>query len=150
MSPFILFRLSVVVPFILTVAAVIYAFWAEASFSQEWKDIFAWNGDGGMIPYSMDDASIATWIFVLTLSLTAIVAMLNQILFFFCWKPSRMIFLITNILMYPAILLLGLSVLAPVEYMLYQLSAFISGISLALAFYSPVAQRFSSSPNANP
>ena len=59
-----------------------------------------------------------------------------------------MIFLITSILLYPAMLLFGLSILTPVEYVLYEIAAFASGVSLALAFYSPVAKRFSNTPNA--
>ncbi len=99
-----------------------------------------------MIPYSMDDASVGTWFFIVTVGVTALVGMLNQIALFFYWKPSRMIFLFTCLPLYLSTLLFGLSVLSPLEYLLYELSAFISGISVALAFYSPVAQKFSVDP----
>ena len=145
MNAFTLFRISVVAPLLLSLAGVVYAFFAEATFSQDWKDIFAWNGDGGLIPHSLEDASIGTWIFVLTVGTVALVAFLNQILLFFYWRRSRLIFVITSAFLYPAMLFLGLSILTPVEYVLYELSAFFSGISMALAYYSPVALRFSPS-----
>jgi len=39
-------------------------------------------------------------------------------------------------------LLFGLTILTPIEYVLYEISAFLSGVTLALAYYSPVAERF--------
>lgn len=148
MSPFTLFRISIIAPVVLWIAGVAYSVLAESSFSQDWKDVLAWNGNGGMIPNSLSDVSIAEWAFILSVGLTAVVAVLNQILLFFYWKPSRVIYLVTSILFYPTILLCGLTVFTPVEYMLYDLATFISGVSLALAFYSPVAQRFTTKPNA--
>jgi hypothetical protein len=148
MSPFALFRISVIAPIVLSIAGTAYAFLAESSFSQDWKDVLAWNGNGEMISHSLGDASAAEWAFMLFAGVIIVVAVVNQILFFFYWKHSRVIFLITWILSYPAILLCGLNVFTPVEYMLYDLAAFISGVSLALAFYSPVARRFTENPNA--
>jgi hypothetical protein len=142
MNIFSVFRLSVVAPIVLSGIGVSYAILAEASFSQDWRDILAWSGDGGIIPDDLGTAPVWTWILIGFFGLAAVVALVNQVLLFFYWKPSRTIYLATCILLSPAMLFMGLSILTPIEYMLYEVSTFISGITLALAYYSPVAERF--------
>lgn len=142
MNAFLLFRVSVIAPLILSGAGVAYALLAEASFSRDWQDVIAWNGDGDVFPDDPATASVWTWIFIGFFGLAAVVALVNQVLLFFYWKPSRTIYLASCILFYPALLFMGLSILTPVEYMLFELSAFVSGITLALVYYSPVAERF--------
>ena len=142
MNVFTVFRLSVVAPIVLSGIAVAYAILAEASFFQNWQDILAWNGDGGIFPDDPSTASIPTWIIIGCIGLTVVVALVNHVLLFFYWKPSRAIYFVTCILLYPSMLFMGLSIFTPVEYVLYEVAAFISGITLALAYYSPVAERF--------
>lgn len=142
MKVFFLFRLSIIAPVALSGIGIAYAILAESSFSQDWQDIITWNGDGGIFPDDLSTATAWTWVIIGVICLTAIIALLNQILLFFYWKPSRTIFLFSCILLYPAMLLFGLSILTPVEYVLYEISAFLSGVTLALAYYSPVAERF--------
>ncbi len=142
MNVFFLFRLSVVAPVALTLGGVAYSILAESSFSSEWGDILAWNGDGGMLPDDLGTASGWTWMVIGLLGLAALAALVNQVLLFFYWKLSREIYLASCVLLYPSTMFFGLSVLTPVEYMLYEISAFLSGVTLALAYYSPVAERF--------
>ncbi len=142
MTVFSVFRISVVAPIVLSGIGVAYAILAEDSFSQDWQDILAWNGDGGIFSDDLSTASISNWIILGCVGFAALVALLNQVLLFFYWKPSRAIYLVTCILLYPAMLFMGLTVFTPVEYVLYEIAAFISGMTLALAYYSPVAERF--------
>jgi hypothetical protein len=115
---------------------------AHDSFSQDWQDLMAWNGDGGSLPDDLTLAPPHIWLLIGAIGLTALIALVNQVLLFFYWKPSRTIFLVSCALLYPLMLLLGLTIITPVEYLLYELSALFTGISLALAYYSPVANRF--------
>lgn len=142
MNVFSLFRISVVAPIVLIGIGIAYAILAESSFSQEWRDIIAWNGYGGIFFDDLNTASIWRWIAIGSIGLVALIRLINQFLLFFYWKPSRIIFSISCIIFYPTLLICGLSVLNPIEYFLYEVSTFLSGITLALAYYSPVARRF--------
>lgn len=75
--------------------------------------------------------------------LLAVLLVVNQVLLFFYWGPSRFIYFLSYLLLIPATLLQGLNVFSPVEYFLYEVSTFLSGMTLALAYFSPVAERFS-------
>jgi hypothetical protein len=142
MNPFVLFRLSVVAPVPLCIAGVVYASWSYSSFSQNWRDLIAWNGDGGMLPNYFTDASVMTWAFMALVAVMALITLVNQVLFYFYWRYSRVIYLISFITSFPATLLLGLSITTPVENVLNQMATFMSGMALALAYFSPVAERF--------
>jgi hypothetical protein len=142
MNPFLLFRLAVVLPLILSGAGVIYALAAQELFSQDWQDLIAWNGDGGILPDDWSGTPLTIWLVIGAFGLISLIALVNQALLFFYWKPSRTIFLVSWVLLYPATLLLGLTILTPVENLLYELSALMTGVTLALAYYSPVAERF--------
>ncbi|MEM9479188.1 MAG: hypothetical protein AAGA58_05930 [Verrucomicrobiota bacterium] len=142
MNVFTLFRVSVVAPILLSGMGVAYATFSQASFSQDWQDILAWNGDGGILPDDLSTAPVWVWIVIWFFGLCALVVFVNQILLFFYFKPSRTIYLVSCVLFYPSMLLWGLSILTPMEYVMYEVSAFISGITLALVYYSPVAERF--------
>ena len=142
MNVFTVFRTSLVAPVVLSAIGIAYALLAETSFSQDWQDILAWNGDGGIFSDDFSTTPVWSWIIIGSLGLGTLVALLNQILLFFYWKPSRTIYLVTCILLYPIMLFMGLGIFTPVEYVLYEISTFISGITLALVYYSPVAERF--------
>lgn len=142
MSPFLIFRLSVVAPVPLYLAGVIYASSAEPSFSQSWRDLIAWNGDGGILPNDFTDASVITWAFMVLVAVMALITLVNQVLFYFYWRYSRVIYLISFITSFHATLLLGLSITTPVENVLNEMTTFLSGMALALAYFSPVAERF--------
>jgi hypothetical protein len=125
-----------------SVVGAAYAILAESSFSQDWQDILAWNGDGGIFPDDLSTAPAWTWIVIGIIGLAAVVALVNQVLLFFYWKPSRLIYFVSCVLLYPAMLFMGLWIFTPFEYVMYEMAAFISGITLALLYYSPVAERF--------
>ena len=142
MNLFLLFRLSIVLPVILSGAGIVYTMTAHDLFSQDWQDLMAWNGNGGILPDDLSLAPPQVWLIIGAIGSTAAIALVNQVLLFFYWKPSRTIFLVSCALLYPAMLLLGLTILTPVEYLLFELSALFTGVTLALVYYTPVANRF--------
>jgi len=150
MNAFTFFRLSVVGSVVLSLVAVVYSFAAEGTFSQDWRDLMEWNGDGGIFPDDLEEATVWTWIAWGALLVLAFVSLVNQVLLFFYWGPSRLIYLISCIVIYPTTLAFGLSILTPVESMLYELAAFLSGATLALAYYSPVAGHFTRDEETSP
>jgi len=143
MNPFALFRFCVVAPLVLTAASVAYSIFAEATFSEQWRDILTWNGHGSVVDLDVESPSIGVIAFAVVLAMIALLALLNQVLLFFYWGPSRLFYLIGCVAFFPTALLWGLTILTPVEYLLLELSTFFTGMTLALAFYGPVAARFS-------
>jgi hypothetical protein len=81
MKDYSLFRLSVVAPIVLSRVAVIYSILEQGSFSQDWQDILAWNGDEGFYPVDPSTAPLWTWFIIGVLELAAVVAVVNQVLF---------------------------------------------------------------------
>lgn len=136
------FRSVVAASFLTGMAAVIYSFGAESGFSQDWQDLLAWNGNGGVFSDNFDDLSATGWVMVVAMLLLLLVAVVNNVLFFFCWRHSRGIYLWTWIAAIGITLCLGLNITTPIEEALLQASTFLSGVALALAYCSPIAEHF--------
>lgn len=143
MSSLQVFRSVVAASFLTLLAAVIYSSWAESGFSQEWREVMAWNGNGGVLPNNIHTLSPIEGAIVVIMALTMIVTLVNEVLFFFCWRYSRTIYLWTCLMDIGFTLFIGLSIMTPIEGALYQASTFLSGVALALAYCSPVSQFFS-------
>ena len=107
--------MSVVAPVPLYIAGAVYASWSESSFSQNWRDLIAWNGDGGMLPNDFTDASAMTWAFMLLVAVMSLIILVNQVLFYFYWRYSRVIYLISFMTSFLATWFLGLSITTPVK-----------------------------------
>jgi hypothetical protein len=141
MNSFTAFRTSIIVAPIIALLALIYTTVAIPTFSQDWQDLLSWAGDGGVFvdgdEFSSSDIALLVGLIALTF-----VALGNQVALFFYWRPSRSIFLGLTILGFVATPFLGLTVAPPMETFGYELSIFISGMTLALAYFSPVAERF--------
>lgn len=142
MNPVFLFRLSILLHWACSGAGILYALVAESFFPQDWQDLMAWNGNGSVFPENLREASVPIGILIGAITLFALISTANQVFLLFFWKPARSIYLASCIIQYPMILLFGLSILSPVEVMFYEMAALLSGVTLALAFYSPVADRF--------
>ena len=89
-----------------------------------------------------DEVSAGTAFFAVQLVGFAFLAIANQVALFFFWAPSRHIYLILCLVAFAIIPLLGLVVQPPLESLAYDLSLFLSGIILALCYFSPLSQRF--------
>jgi hypothetical protein len=149
MNIFTAFRLSVISAPVIALSAIAYTLLATPTFSQDWQVILAWSGDGGIL--LQDEQFSATDMAVMvTFVAFAIVSVINQIALFFYWRPSRLILLILTILGFAATPFLGLSVSPPFEALAIDTSVFLSGFALALAYYSPVAERFTKALPNNP
>ncbi len=143
MSPITVFRWSLVLSPAAAIAGAIYSLLAFSHFSQDWQDLITWNGDGSWIP--MDDSvelGASELLFIGAFLTFALAAIANQIAMFFFWPPSRHIYAIVWVIGYGLTLGLGLAVQPPLETVGYQLSAFIGGVTLAMAYLPPVADRF--------
>lgn len=129
--------------------ALIYTEVARGGFSQDWQDLLAWSGDGGLFPTAetdLDESISRNEIGALVVALSLLfIGLANQVAMFFFWRPSRHVFATLCLVGFVATPCLGLLVAPPIEYFLTELSMFVSGITLALCYFSnPVVNRFRS------
>jgi len=152
MKPLTIYRLSLVIAPLLAILGVIYTEIAQDGFSQDWRDLLSWSGDGGVFNVVYDESGeiidsneILT---IVTFVILFVMGGINQIAMFFFWKPSRHIFSILCVFGFVATPCLGLLVSPPIENLLMELSLFISGVTLALCYFSdPIVNRFISTKN---
>jgi hypothetical protein len=142
MNMTLVFRTAVVLSPLLAVAAIAYQELAGNTFSQEWRDLIAWDGYGGLF-FGEEDGELMTPTFLILVGFVLLL-LVNQVALFFYWGPSRWIYLsciVIAFLIYPFV---GITVLTPIASSFYYLSMVLDGLILALAFYSPIAEKFSS------
>ena len=146
MSPSAIFRCSLVLSPAVGVAGAVYSLMTASHFSQDWQDLLAWNGDGAWLlagsPEDIEDISGIEWLTVGALLAFFLVAIANQIAMYFFWPPSRHIYAIVCVIGYGLTPFFGLTVQPPLETLGYELSAFIAGVTLAMAYLPPVAEKF--------
>lgn len=138
-----LFRLTLFLSPLFAILSCVYTYVATPQFSQEWKDLLEWSGDGfafgildsGKLTFPKVAFAVGGLLFFL-----AVVA--NQVALFFFWRPSRTGFLILSIIGFGLIPFMGLQVVPPWEAFFYELSVFLSGVTLALAYFSPLSVKF--------
>ena len=140
-----LFRVLVVAAPVLATLGIAANYFGAAHVSQDWRDILAWSGDSAWIP---DPSSI--WqtqrllaILVILLYVVIVVAALvAQVGLFLFWRFARPLALILAVLGEALVLGFGLSIFLPLEQMLYDLCLLSEGAILALAYFSPLHERF--------
>ena len=137
-----IFRVTLILGPLLAGAAAAYNWVASPGFSQEWQDALTWSGEGGIFPMNEEELTAATLMAAAQVGGFALIALANQVALFFYWGPSRIIYLILCLLGFGVTPFLGLVVQTPLEALLYDLSLFTSGMTLALAYFSAVAKRF--------
>jgi len=144
MSASTVFRMSVVLSPLLAIAGVLYFLTTSPHLSTEWQTLLEWSGDGAMIFLnevpenpSPIDITIAS-----AFALILIAIVINQIALFFYRSWARTVYLWANIAGFALTPFLGLSIALPLETLFTEMSIFVSGITLALAYFSPVAEKF--------
>jgi len=138
-----LFRVAVIAEPITAILAGFQTALLTPMYSEDWQLLLAWSGDGGM--FNNGEELHARDVILISLALAIFVIYLaNQIGLFFYWKPSRLIYVFITATGFALAPFLGLTVAPPMEVFWTQLSALISGITLALLFFSPISDRFAS------
>lgn len=137
-----IFRMTVVAAPLLVLLGVAYTTLATPHFSREWQELIAQAGNGSIVPAEEEDMTSGSLFLVFQVFGFVLAAMVNQVALFFFWGPSRHIYAICMVISFAMVPLFGLVVQPPIESLLYEISLFLSGITLALAYASPVAGRF--------
>lgn len=143
-----LFRVLLLVSLVATVMAITLHHTASGRVSDDWKTLLQWDGDGGLVD-RVPDTFPSSWgarILLIAGLLVAIgfvvftlVTQIGMILF---WRFARPGFLITTALWIGLSPFLGLSVTLPLEGALYYLATLCDGAALAMAYFSPLSERF--------
>lgn len=140
-----LFRVTVVLGPLLAVGGIVYSVLAASSFPAEWQEALKLAGDGGILPIEEDQLTAGHAVVGLQFVAFALIALANQVALFLFWGPSRFIYLLLSLIGFAVLPLLGFVVQPPIEALLFNLSLFFSGMTLALAYFSPAATRFNKS-----
>ncbi len=143
-----LFRVLLLVSLIATVTAPTLHYAASSRVSADWKTLLQWDGDGGLVDRVPDEFPSA-WgarillVAGLTVALGfALFALVTQIGMFFFWRVARPGFLVVTVVSIALTPLFGLSVTLPLEGMLYDVATLCDGAALAMAYCSPLSERF--------
>jgi hypothetical protein len=148
MSPVTVFRCTLVLsPAVALLGAAASAL-ATSTYSQDWQDLFAWSGDGAwLLGDDSENMGVGDLLTVGALAMLCLAAIANQIAMFFFWPPSRLCYCLLGATGFGLTLGLGLTVQPPWETLGYELSASLAGITLAMAYLPPVADKFKNNAN---
>ena len=143
-----LFRVLLLVSLIATVTATALHYAASSHVSADWKTLLQWDGDGGLVDRVPDEFPSA-WSARVLLIVGLIVALgfalftlVTQIGMLFFWRFARPGFLVVTVVWIALTPFFGLSVTLPLEGMLYYLATLCDGAALAMAYFSPLSERF--------
>lgn len=136
-----LFRTLVILSLVIPICGGAYTYLTLESYSQDWQDLFTWNGDGAILGLNNNSSSLELVYDAFT-SILIILILISTIglLLFKRWARTLTVFIISISLLFS--LILGLSVMTPIETFTYELSAYITGIFIAMAYLPPLNERF--------
>ncbi len=142
------FRALLLVSLVATIVATALHFAASSHVSADWKTLLEWDGDGGLIDKVPDEFPSA-WGARVLLIVGLIVAigfalftLVAQIGMLFFWRFARPGFLVVTVVWIALTPFFGLSVMLPLEGMLYYTATLCDGAALAMAYFSPLSERF--------
>ena len=139
MSPKNLFRCLVAISLVTGLAAVAVT-QAPGDVPQEWKDVYAWSGDGS----ALQELYANRWI-LLGIGIPFIVfATAAQLGLFFFWSFARPAYAVLVVLMVLATPFSGLVVELPLEAAFWELSLIADGAIVALSYSQPFSSFFES------
>ncbi len=136
-----IFRTLLVVSFIGAFAGLALQPLLEPHLPQDWTDVIAWDGNRGAIsfensqPYAMISA-------LRLIGAVLILSVVAQIALFVFWPPARLLYAAAVALSVAFESLVGLSVQPPWESFFSAVTYACDGAILALAYASPLRERF--------
>lgn len=146
-----LFRTIVVLHPLLVAAVIAYQLFATPRVSEDWRNILAWNGDGGWLGSDFGEhlsPVAATGLLILVIMLLVASLIIQVGLFYFrAW--ARAGFLVLTVALYFITPFLGLAIYLPVEALLYEMVSVLDGFIIATAYFSPLRREFARKRNAN-
>lgn len=144
-----LFRALVLASLFTSIAAMVVDYTAPNHASSDWKAVLEWDGDGGFHEHVPDELP-TSWIARILLGTSIFIAIaftlfifVSQIGLLFFWKFSRPGFLVGSVFWLALNPFGGLYVAIPLEATLYQFVGLCEGAILAMAYFSPLSERFS-------
>ncbi len=138
------FRILVLASLLSTIGGIAVQFSAVEQVSHDWKTLLEWHGDGGLFERLPDEVSESSGGLVLGVFVAFVAfALVAQIGMLFFWPFARLGFLVTTLIWTAMLPMMGLSVMLPIEGMLYGIATLCDGASLAMAYFSPISSRFS-------
>ena len=145
-----LFRVIVVLYPVLVAAAIAYQQLSEPYLSEDWRNILAWNGDGGWAPSDfaegLTSASAIGWGILI---ITFVVVLFAVQVGLFCFRRwARTGFVALTLLLVVTVPFLGLSIYLPLDAAITELISISDGLIIALAYFSPLRREFAKARSA--
>jgi hypothetical protein len=120
------FRSLLILSLLFAVSGGIYAEIVIQYMSEDWQNIYVWNGDRGFFQ-TIEEVKNTSNLLIISLVI-ALIALLGILLYcvigmFFFHKRARFVNLLAGIILFPLTPLLGLTIMLPLEYLFYQASS---------------------------
>lgn len=148
MNAITLYRVFLLVPIFTGIAVTILHYAAPGYVSEDWRALLQWDGNGGLFDQLPSERpSRLTERIVVVVSVVAsagfvLFALAVQIGMLFYWRFARPASLAVTMIVVALTPFLGVSVTLPLENMLYDVGALCDGAALAMAYSSPISERF--------
>lgn len=138
-----LYRICIVTSLVLLQLGIIYSQFIFSPESKEIEILFSWDGYGGLLYNRPGKNSSGLNIFLLPLFLVAIVAYLAGIIGMYFFKRwARTTIVILTIASFIYYLFMGIIVSLPSVILLHELSTFLTGIFICMAYLPPLNKEF--------
>lgn len=126
-----IFRISVVVSLLVYALFVAKAYFDSSFISQGMLDLLSWNKYEAviMLPFWVDWITILIWLPV-------------SIGTYYFYRPFRTIYLVLSVVFIFTKPLFGAAIFTGTDLMLFQLTVFLDGAILAMAYFTSVSERF--------
>ena len=120
----------------------IYTELSLETYSQDWQDLITWDGDGGVFTNDDDIFATENILYLLFFSSLIVLVSASAVGLYFFKKWARTLTVVLSIVGLFVTYFMGISITTPVETISYDISAFLSGIIIAMAYLSPLNERF--------
>ncbi len=109
----------------------------------EWQQLVEWNGEGSFFDVDFESPSTSSIVIGIIGGLFLIASIASFVGLFIFKRWARTITVILTALTFIGTPFMGVVVLLPVEAMLFDLSATLYGVMLAMCFLPPISNHFS-------
>lgn len=145
-----LFRFLLVFSVVISLAGEIYPMLGLHETSEDLETILMWEGYQGILPFHEDDEWGVTPIIGVVIALLVLIAFIIGLIGAFLFKKwGRTLLAVSTLIGIFFTPFMGLMVGLPIEMFLHEVSGGAFFIALAMAFLSPLKEKFENIPNQN-
>lgn len=139
------FRSLIIASFAFAIIGAIYIEFAVGYMSEDWQNLYAWNGDSGVFDIIENYQSIYVVVLMIILFVFLIIWVIYSAIGLFLFhKIARKLNLYLWCFAFLICPFLGIQIYLPLEYLFYELSSLASTGVLFLSYFSEIKHKFES------